>query len=148
MSIKRPQQEIDSQKKQQSLQDIELVLKKTFSDELVGIYLFGSWGSEFQTPESDIDLAILGSRKYAPADLWNTAQEIAAKLKRNIDLLDLRSVSTVMQMQVVSSGSRIYCADDASCEQFEDFVFSSYARLNEERREIIKDIQQRGSVYG
>ncbi len=31
---------------------------------------------------------------------------------------------------------------------FETYVFSSYARLNEERREILETVQQRGRVYG
>ena len=33
-------------------------------------------------------------------------------------------------------------------EQFEDTTFSSYAKLNEERREILADVQQRRNVYG
>ena len=30
----------------------------------------------------------------------------------------------------------------------EAYVYSSYARLNEERREILKDVHERGLVYG
>ncbi len=53
-----------------------------------------------------------------------------------------------MRMQVISKGQRIYCSNEQSCEMFEDFVFSDYARLNEERAGILEDIGQRGAVYG
>ena len=32
-------------------------------------------------------------------------------------------------------------------ERFEDFVFASYARLNEERRGILEDIRRRGRIH-
>ncbi len=76
------------------------------------------------------------------------AQTLAAKYSRDVDLIDLNQASTVMRMQVISKGQRIYCSNEQSCEMFEDFVFSDYARLNEERAGILEDIGQRGAVYG
>jgi len=34
------------------------------------------------------------------------------------------------------------------CGEFEDRVYSDYARLNEERRHILGDIRERGCIYG
>jgi hypothetical protein len=68
-------------------------------------------------------------------------------LHRDVDLIDLRQASTVMRMQVVSTGESLFSADDPKREQFETMVYASYARLNEERRGILDDIRARGRVY-
>lgn len=133
---------------QHSTQQIQTILINTFQRKLMAIYLFGSWGTEYESRQSDIDIAVLLKHGEQPIELWKIALDIAAVLNRDVDLLDLRKSSTVMKMQIVFHGKRIYCSDFTGCEQFEDFVFSSYARLNEERKGIISDIQQRGSIYG
>lgn len=115
---------------------------------IVAIYKFGTWATAGQHPESDIDLAILMERSPEAQDLWIVAQELAALAHREVDLLDMRLASTVMRAQIIAHGNRLYCADDSSCDAFEDQVFGDYVRLNEERREILKDIHQRGSIYG
>ena len=112
------------------------------------IYLFGSWGSSAQRADSDIDLAVLPASPLASVPRWELAQLLASRLHRDVDLVDLLAASTVLRMQVVSHGERLYVSDENEIEQFEDTVFSSYARLNEERREILNDVRRRGSIYG
>jgi len=127
---------------------ITQLLKSLFNSDLLAIYIFGSSITEYERQTCDIDIAIMCKTKVGKLRLWEVTQEIAIALKRDIDLLDLKSSSTVMQMQVVANGKRIYCADDMFCEKFEDFVFSSYALLNEERNGILEDIKSRGNIYG
>ena len=127
---------------------ITQLLKSLFNSDLLAIYIFGSSITEYERQTSDIDIAIMCKSKVDKLSLWEVTQEIAIELKRDIDLLDLKSASTVMQMQVVANGKRIFCADNEFCEKFEDFVFSSYALLNEERKGILEDIKSRGSIYG
>jgi len=116
--------------------------------EVLAIYLFGSRISGLQHAGSDIDLAILPKQKLSETKIWVLAQALAAKYSRDVDLVDLKQASTVMRIQVISKGERLYCADEQSCEMFEDFVFSDYAHLNEERAGILEDIALRGTVYG
>lgn len=116
--------------------------------EVLAIYLFGSHSLGLQHADSDIDLAILPKKKLSETEVWTLAQALAAKHSRDVDLIDLKQASTVMRMQVISKGQRLYCSDEESCEVFEDFVFSDYAHLNEERAGILQDIAQRGTVYG
>jgi hypothetical protein len=63
-------------------------------------------------------------------------------------VIDLRTVPTHLQAQVVTKRQRHVRTNFEQIKSFEDFVYSSYARLNEERKYILADIQQRGSVYG
>jgi uncharacterized protein len=116
--------------------------------DLQAIYQFGSFGTPLERPDSDIDLAVLAERPLEPVALWSLAQKLSAELHRDVDLLDLRSVSTVMRIQIVGYGERIYCTDKLTCDLYEVMAYSSYARLNEERKEILEDIRQRGYVYG
>ena len=115
---------------------------------VVAIYSFGSSGTPYERKDSDVDLAVLPQGSVDSAYLWEVAQEIAKELGKDVDLVDLLQASTVMRSQVLAASKRLYCSDRLACERFENYVYASYARLNEERRGILKDIKQRGTVYG
>ncbi len=115
---------------------------------LISIYRFGSWGTPHERTDSDIDLAVLFQSATDSAYLWKVAQGIAKVIGKDVDLVDLLQASTVMRMQVISTGKRLYCSNPIICERFEDYVYVAYARLNEERRGILEDIKQHGTVYG
>ena len=79
--------------------------------------------------------------------IFEVARSAESQFHTTIDLVDLRSVPTDLQAQIISKGKRTLVREFNRVEIFEDFVYSSYARLNEERRFILADIQQRGSIY-
>ena len=116
--------------------------------ECLAIYRFGSWGTADQRPDSDIDLAVLPGAPLPPVQRWELAQKLAVITGRDVDLIDLLAASTELCLQVVAHGTRLYCPDEAEVEKFEDTVFAGYARLNEERRDILDDIRHRGNVHG
>lgn len=116
--------------------------------DLQAVYLFGTWGTGDERPDSDMDLAVLSPRRLEIPHRWDLSQRLSIAAGRDVDLVDLRSASTVLSMQIVSTGERIFCKDIVNAERFEDYTFSAYARLNFERREILKDVRERGSVYG
>jgi predicted nucleotidyltransferase len=106
-----------------------------------GIYLFGSHATVTAWPNSDVDVAVLlppdeaeraGNLALSPA---RAALEEA--LRREVDLLNARLVSTVMQKELIY-GELLYCGDRYAVDEFEMLTLSDYQRLNEERREIIK----------
>lgn len=115
---------------------------------VIAIYSFGSSGTPYERKDSDVDLAVLSQSPVDSAYLWEVAQKIAKVIGKNVDLIDLLQASTVMRSQVISATKRLYCCDCQACESFEDYVYASYARLNEERQGILADIKQRGTVYG
>ncbi|HRF43113.1 MAG TPA: nucleotidyltransferase domain-containing protein [Candidatus Competibacteraceae bacterium] len=114
--------------------------------EIWAIYRFGSAGTPYERGDSDIDLALLLPKPVDNLARWELAQNLARQLKRDVDLVDLQSASTVLRHQVFHHGQRIYCADWFSSEEFESRALSDYVRLNEARRGILQDIHARGRI--
>ena len=116
--------------------------------DLIALYRFGSQAKGTARPHSDIDLAVLSHNPIARLHRFELAQELATRLHRDVDLIDLRAASTVMRMQVLSTGTCLATFDDLARRTFEMYAYADYARLNEERRDILKGIAARGLVYG
>ena len=114
---------------------------------LWSIYVFGSHASGDALPGSDLDLAVLGASKYGHLELYETGGILAMKIQQDVDLVDLRSVPTDLRARIVPMGKRFIVSEFAQVERFENFVFSSYAKLNDERRFIIQDIEEQGSIH-
>lgn len=112
------------------------------------IYRFGSSVTGPVTSDSDVDLAVLAPRPLSVTTRLDMQERLAAALRRPVDLVDLRESSTVMAMQVVSTGLLLHDGDARTRGAFEDRVYSGYARLNEERRGILDRIAREGTVYG
>jgi uncharacterized protein len=122
------------------------VLTETVSPYL--IYLFGSTVAGNVHQDSDIDIAFLNDQKQLDHyERFMVAQELASRLHRDVDLVDLKQASTVFQAQVVSNGKVIYCTNEQKKAEYEWRVLKMYAKLNEERTEILRNINESGSVY-
>ena len=115
---------------------------------LMALYRFGSSVDGTLRPDSDLDYAVLTPRGLDPVERFDVQEELARRVRRSIDLVDLRKASTVMRMQVISRGIRVDVPDPPGTDAFEIAVYSSYARLNEERRDILADIVRHGTVHG
>ena len=116
--------------------------------DLIGLYRFGSQAKGEARQDSDVDLAVLARSPIPNLRRFELAQDLAVQLHRDVDLVDLRTASTVMRMQVLATGTCLMSFDETARQEFEMYAYSDYARLNEERREIVKDITKRGFVYG
>jgi predicted nucleotidyltransferase len=112
------------------------------------IYRYGSSGTERERPDSDVDIAVLPAGPLSPETRLALSADLEAVTGRRVDLVDLLAAPTILRAHIVASGERIFCADERACAVFEDYAFSSYAKFNEERRELVGDILRRGSVYG
>ncbi len=101
------------------------------------VYLFGTFGTARQRPESDIDLAFLPEKPGDVFGCFETANRLSVLLGREVDLVDLSRASTVMRKEVFRTGTVVACADQDQRAEFEMYTLSDYARLNEERREVL-----------
>lgn len=71
---------------------------------LAALWVFGSVARGTDRPGSDLDLAAIFQRRPTPTELLEARADLAAKLGREIDLVDLPSASPIVAMQVAKSG--------------------------------------------
>ncbi len=114
--------------------------------EALAIYAFGSRVQGHAHPDSDLDLALLLPGYAQPLQRWTLAQQLAAALGCEVDLLDLRAASTVMQYQVLATGRCLWAQQPAAA-LFECFVLNEKLNLDAARAGLLADIAQRGTIY-
>lgn len=116
---------------------------------LQGIYLFGSRADGSHQKDSDYDIGILlpYNVKISGLDRFEMATDLAAQLGQDVDLLDLRSLYTDVQFEVISNGELIFCADQYACDSFEMITISQFQRHKESIKSIVEDVKNRGYVY-
>ena len=128
-----------------------LELIRDFLPEVQAVYLFGSFAESDERPESDIDIALLLPYDKAKAlgTLYGSEvhQALTRHFGREVDLINLREVSTVFQNQIVSTGTLLYSADDYARQTFEMYTLSFYQKLNEERAAILEELYRTGEAY-
>jgi len=111
--------------------------------DIQAIYLFGTCGTEDEWPGSDVDIALLFDPQRAktlePLMLSEMPSELETLLGREADLINLRQAPTVLQKEVIAADRCIFKADGCSADEFEMMTLSNYQKLNEERKDIIKD---------
>ncbi len=101
------------------------------------VYLFGSFGTPSEHPQSDIDIAFLPTVATDPIDCFRTANLLGDQLRRHVDLVNLAHASTVFSKEVLRSGIPIAIQSPALQQQFEMLTLAGYARLNEERQPVL-----------
>lgn len=127
-----------------------LSLVELIREELPGVeavFLFGSVASGDDHHASDLDLAVLSNPAPAPLALWELSTLLADQTGRHVDLVDLRSASTVMKFQIVNKG-RLLWQNGHAGDLFTSVAQREYWDWEIIRRPIIKRIQETGSVYG
>ncbi|MEA2082382.1 MAG: nucleotidyltransferase domain-containing protein [Elusimicrobiota bacterium] len=115
------------------------------------IYLFGSYVTGGERPDSDVDIALL----FKPETAGRTGSltmsdlkfEIERALNKKLDTVNLRLMNTVFQKEIIAADGRIYCGDEYKADEFEMLTMSKYQRLNEERHGIIENALTGGSFY-
>jgi predicted nucleotidyltransferase len=112
------------------------------------LIIFGSTAKGTIHDKSDIDIAFLSDHiKIDKYEQFMIAQDLAAKVNWDIDLVDLSKASTVFQAQIVNTGKIIFCSDELKRANYEMKVLKKYAKLNEERSQILKNVDESGSIY-
>lgn len=115
------------------------------------VYLFGTAGTSDERSDSDIDVALLLppglAKQTVSLVLGPLHQQLNNMFRNQVDLINLRLVSTVLQKEIVFAERRIYCADQYHVEEFEMLVLSYYQQLNYERRAILESFKEDGRAY-
>lgn len=112
------------------------------------IYIFGSFARGEGREDSDIDIAIYTPEKISAYNLFLAANELAAKVNRDVQIIDLKEISTVFAAQIVGTKEVLYCEDEVIMANYDIRAFKDYAKLNEERKMILDRIEREGRIYG
>jgi predicted nucleotidyltransferase len=130
----------------ENLQKLTDILSLLFPDAMA-FYCFGSAATGEMREDSDIDLAVLSEEPLDPEKVFDLKSEISRNFRRDVDVVDLMRADSVTAVQVVVYGQLLMSKSKLQTGLFETTAMSAYALLNEERREILKDIATTGKVY-
>ncbi len=115
------------------------------------IYLFGTYGTADEWPDSDVDIALLlppdEARRGGHMALSKARVAIERLLGKDVDLINLRQVSTVFQKEIIMAERRILCANAYAADEFEMLVLSYYQKLSEERADVLAEGLRSGRFY-
>lgn len=125
---------------------------RRYYPEVEAVYLFGSHGTPDAREDSDVDIALLlpPAEAKAAGGLYHSKcrEELERVLSRPVDLINLRRVNTVFRHEIVWEGRIIYQRSEFAVDEFEMLTMSFYQKLNEERAEILAEIQRTGRILG
>jgi predicted nucleotidyltransferase len=115
------------------------------------IYLFGSYDSENEWPDSDVDIALLLPPEQAKASrmlgISPLCSELGSLLGKAVDLVNLRVVSTMFQKEIIAADRRIHTGNAYAADEFEMLVLSFFQKLSQERGEILAEGLRSGRFY-
>ena len=122
---------------QQKMNQIIDVVKK--HQNIIALYLFGSYGTAYQTPLSDVDLAILPSNKQQLS--LSDEQAILAEIQEvgetdDINIINLSKVPITIQMEVISTGTLLYCSDKIELADFKEYLIKRYCDFEPDLRKF------------
>ena len=96
-------------------------------ENIVAVYLFGSFGTALQTPLSDLDLAVLFDKKVSLMEELRVAGEISSIVKmEKVDLVNLNTASIQIQHEVLYQGEKIYDGRPEKAQEFVENVLEIY----------------------
>ncbi len=98
-------------------------------DEILALYLYGSYGTERQTPLSDVDLAILpmpGSRFTLRDEMTIEGELTRLALEDDINLVNLATAPVDLQMRILDTGTPLYVRDRSFLADFQAKVVLHY----------------------
>lgn len=113
---------------------------------LCALTLFGSRANGPGRADSDLDLAVLLPEPADPVALWEAGEAIAKRLDVDVDLVDLRRASTVMQHQIITTGRRLF-AQGAEPDRYDAYILNAKLALDEARAPLLADILREGRVH-
>jgi uncharacterized protein len=113
-------------------------------------WVFGSSARGEARADSDIDVAVIFDSSVH-TDIWQLrqqAQVLASQWGREVDLINIRDVSPVLQCEIIQSNQRLFAKDAEQADNFELFAMSQYRDYNERFAPEFARIATTGKVYG
>lgn len=131
--------------KEKIKQAIEILKEKLNCEAVI---LFGSYARGAQRPESDIDIAFKSNREISKQEIFDITQQLEETLRKDVDLVDLDSISDSFRYEILMNGEVQYCKDNYQFDLYKIDMFREYLELNESRKSIIERVKNGGTIYG
>lgn len=90
---------------------------------ILTVYIFGSYGTNYQRKDSDLDLAILFAKSPEVMRQMELAGKFELKLGIEVDLINLNKADIILKHDVITKGEKIYSQDDIRTADFKEHVF-------------------------
>jgi predicted nucleotidyltransferase len=106
---------------------------------VAAVYLLGSAAAGRLRADSDLDIALLPARgsSILPEQRFALAADLEDLVGRVVDVGILSTANLVYAKEAVANGRVIFERDPAARARFVALVFSMYADLQENRREVL-----------
>jgi len=104
-------------------------LKKYFEDKFIilAVWIIGSYGTEYQREDSDIDFALLFDEDISLMDEMAISCEISDIIGfENVDTIDLRQSPITLQFKTLNKGGEFYERDFIKVSDYMEYVFNRY----------------------
>ncbi|MBC2723522.1 nucleotidyltransferase domain-containing protein [Desulfosporosinus sp.] len=95
--------------------------------EIAAVYLYGSHGTEFEHPRSDIDLGVVFTRQVTLSEELELDGALSLYSGNNrIDLVNLNRSPIALQFRALQEGVLIYEGDYVKHSDFIEYVIKTY----------------------
>lgn len=111
------------------------------------VYVYGSFARGDAGPDSDLDLAVLLPPDQALEMPWDIATRVAERVRREVDLVDLRRASDVLRMQVLKHGRILHNARPGEVLAWEAQAITRYAHYRREVAALMDQFRHTGVGY-
>lgn len=109
------------------LEDKLLIVGELFNTlpQVQTVFLFGSYGTEYQTPQSDIDFAIYFSENVTVAEEAALLNKLSIAMGTDrVDLVNLNKAPLILQFTVIAEGKIIYERDYNTTCDYHDYAIT------------------------
>lgn len=115
-------------------------------DDILAVWIVGSYGTKYQTETSDVDFAILFSKEISFFDELNLEVQISDILQTDkVDIINLNKAPLTLQFKAISEGREIIKKDPIKVADFEEIVFDMYQDHEYFYRTFFKELKERNS---
>lgn len=115
-------------------------------DYIVAVWTVGSYGTKYQTENSDIDLAILFSKEISFFDELDLEVQICDILQTDrVDIINLNKAPLTLQFKAISEGREVIKKDPIKVADFEEVVLDLYQDHEYFYRTFYKELRERNN---
>jgi len=97
------------------------------NENIIALYIFGSYGTKYQHLSSDMDFAVLFKENVTLFEELELESDICQILERDdIDLVNLNKAPIDISHQALYTGDLLFCRDELMLADFKEKVFNIY----------------------